>query len=152
MTRGTWQIDQLWYNTSILRFRIFYCKKSKNKNFFPTSFASRTRHFEYISEYGRFPSTGPGSRVRVQVPKYGSPTSDLFRSRFPSTGPGSRVRVPEYGFWEKRQKNFKLHKMISIFNIDLKEWCWSICHLSWVIEIEPGPKKIGSSQRYEVKK
>ena len=47
----------------------------------------------------KFPSTGPGSRVWVQVPKYGS--------RFPSTGPllgiyvgpGSRVRVqvPKYG-------------------------------------------------------
>ena len=27
--------------------------------------------FEYIKEYG-FPSTGPGSRVRIQVPEYGS--------------------------------------------------------------------------------
>ena len=26
-THGTWQIDQLCYNTSILMFRIFYCKK-----------------------------------------------------------------------------------------------------------------------------
>ena len=34
-----------------------------------------------------------GSRVQVQVPEYGSSTRDLFRSRFPSTGPGSRVRV-----------------------------------------------------------
>ena len=33
------------------------------------------------------------SQVRVQVPVYGSNTRDLFRSRFPSTGPGSQVRV-----------------------------------------------------------
>ena len=36
---------------------------------------------------------GPGSGVRVQVPEYGSPSSVLFRSRFPSTGPGSQVRI-----------------------------------------------------------
>ena len=49
--------------------------------------------------YWKLPSTVGRSRVRVQVPKYGS--------RFPSTGPSSRVRVqykqnqyievPEYG-------------------------------------------------------
>ena len=27
-----------------------------------------------------------------------------------------------------------------------------LCHVSWVIGIESGPKKIGSSQRYEVEK
>ena len=27
-----------------------------------------------------------------------------------------------------------------------------LCHVSWVIEIESGHKKIGSSQRYEVQK
>ena len=27
-----------------------------------------------------------------------------------------------------------------------------LCHVSWVIEIESGPKKIGSRQRYEVEK
>ena len=28
MTHGTWRIDQLWYNTSIWRFRIFIAKKT----------------------------------------------------------------------------------------------------------------------------
>ena len=48
---------------------------------------------EYINEYG-FPSM-------VQVHEYGSHTRDLFRSRFPSTDPGSRVQiqVSKYGFW-----------------------------------------------------
>jgi hypothetical protein len=41
----------------------------------------------------KFPSTGPDSRVLVQVPQYGSHNRDLFRSKFPSTGPGSQVRV-----------------------------------------------------------
>ena len=33
------------------------------------------------------------SPVRVQVPEFGSHIRDLFRSRFPSTGPGSQVHV-----------------------------------------------------------
>ena len=67
---------------------------------------------EYINEYGsnsKFPSTGPGFRVWVQVPDYGSrflsmgpllgiylgPGSQLG----PSIGPGSQVwvQVLEYG-------------------------------------------------------
>ena len=75
--------------TSILKVRIFYCKKPKNEVCF---FVSRTPESEYINEYGsnsKFPSTGPGSREQVLVREYGSPTRDLFRSRFLSTGPGS---------------------------------------------------------------
>ena len=61
-----------------------------------------TRKPQYINEYGsnsKFPSTGPGSRVRVQVPEYGSSINNYSTCRFPSTDPGSRVRVkvPEYG-------------------------------------------------------
>ena len=50
MTHGTWQIDQLWYDTSILRFRIFYCKKKKNGKWVHKRV--RVRKFEYINEYG----------------------------------------------------------------------------------------------------
>ena len=50
MTHGTWQIDQLWYNTSILRYRIFYCKKTKNGNWVHKRV--RVQKFEYINEYG----------------------------------------------------------------------------------------------------
>ena len=56
---------QLWYNTSILKFRIFYCEKNKKYSVF---FDSRTQEPEYINEHGsnsKFPSTGQGSRVQL---------------------------------------------------------------------------------------
>ena len=77
------------YNTSILKFIIFYCKKPKNGSVF---FVSRTWETEYINEYV-FPSMGPGSQVRVQVPEYGS--------RFPSTD-------FELFFWTFLQISLKL--------------------------------------------
>ena len=100
----------LWYKTSILKVRIFYCKIPKNVVYF---FVSGT--WLRLPEYGsnsKFPSTGPSSQVQVQVPKYKSHTRDLFRFRFPSTGPGSQVRVQvsKYRFWEIRQKSPTLLK------------------------------------------
>ena len=86
-----------------IRIKTFIAKNPKYGVFFCVSC---TRGLEYINEYGKFPSTGPGSRVRVQVPEYGSPTRDLFRSRFPSTGPGSRVRI-----LEKKVKITNIFKM-----------------------------------------
>jgi hypothetical protein len=76
----------LWYNTSILKVRIFYCKKPKKYSVF---FVTCTREPEYINDYGsnsKFPSTGLSSQVWViykqlqyiKVPEYGL--------KFPSTG------------------------------------------------------------------
>ena len=98
-----WDMENclLWYDTSILKDIIFCCKKPKMRWFF---FVSCTREPEYINECGsnsKFPSTGPSSRVRFKVPKYGSPTRDLFRSRFLRTGPGSQKRILE----RKEQKS-----------------------------------------------
>ena len=71
-------------------------------------------------------------RVRVLVPEYRSPIRDLFRSRFPSTGPGSQVRI----LGKKKQKSptfLKCPKNFQIFDIHLQDYCWSICHVPWVI-------------------
>ena len=108
---------------------IFIAKKPKMGWFFSPFFVSRTRQFEYINEYGSFPSTGPGSRVRVQVPEYGSTINKISTLRFPSTGPGSQVRI-----LAKITKIFKMSKIkIQIFNIHLQDCCWSICKVPWVI-------------------
>jgi hypothetical protein len=80
------------FYSRILKVRILYCKKTKNKvAFFCLPYSGtwvhkRVRVNFKVPEYGsRFPSTGPllgfylgpGSRVRVQVPEY--------VPRFPST-------------------------------------------------------------------
>ena len=110
-----------------------------------------TRLFTQISEYRRQKtnmSTGPGSRVRVQVPKYGSPNSVLFRSRFPSTGPGSRVQILNFFL------NFfaNLFKNVLSFIFGLLLDAVLVCHVIWVVGFQSGLKKIGSSQIYEVEK
>jgi hypothetical protein len=98
----------LWYNRSILKVRIFYCKKPKNAVFFCLPYSGtwvhkRVRVKLKVPEYGsRFPSTGLSSQVRInykqlqyiKVPEYGL--------KFPSTGQGSQVRILEK-IWENHQ-------------------------------------------------
>ena len=65
MTHGTWQIDQLWYNTSILRFRIFYCKNQKWGGLFCLPYSEIWVHKRvrdgnlYSFMYSNFREVGP---------------------------------------------------------------------------------------------
>ena len=62
----SWQIDQLWYNSSISRFRVFYCK-NKTKNGIWVHKRVRVLKFEYINEYGSTSRTGLCLRRPVLV-------------------------------------------------------------------------------------
>ena len=134
MTHGTWQNSQASMVSVKIRIKTFIAKNPKYGVFLCVSC---TRGLEYINEYGKFPSTGPGSRVRVQVPEYGSTINKISTLRFPSTGPGSRVRI-----LAKITKIFKMSKKFQIFNIHLQDWCWSICHVPWVMGFESGLKRL----------
>ena len=94
MTHGTWQNSQASMVSVKIRIKTFIAKNPKYGVFFCVSC---TQGLEYINEYGKFPSTGP-------VPEYGSkfPSTGPLLGIY--LGPGSRVRVqvPKYGFWKKK--------------------------------------------------
>ena len=91
--------------TRILKVRIFYWKPPKIRCYFCLPNSGTWVHkwvrvkFKVPKYRSRFLITGPGSWVRVKVPKYRSPTRDLFRSRYLGKGSGFRVQVqvPKYG-------------------------------------------------------
>ena len=133
MTQGTWQIDQLWYTASILRFRNFYWKKPKNwVVFFPFfcllySAIWIHKRVQEVPEYGsRFPSTGPSSRVRVQYKQ------------------NQYIEVPEYGFWQKSPKFLKSWFFFRNKNFFPRNNFCLLYSGTWTRTLEPGPKKIPS--------